>query len=91
MALVRFLLNQGAPFVLTHHFNQDPLEEHFSQCRHKGGANDNPTVRDIQHCSSKLRVIGSSALAPVRGNITKRRRTEDQVDHTPLPKKPRRK
>ena len=86
--LVRFLLAQGAPFVLTHNFNQDPLEEHFSHCRHKGCANDNPSVADIQNSSAKLRIIGSSALAPVRGNITKRKTTYE-VDDTPMAKRPR--
>lgn len=87
--IVEFLLNEGAPFVLTHHFNQDPIEEHFSHCRHKGGANNNPTVQDFQNSSAKLRVIGSSVLAPVKGNITKRRQQRDQVDHTPLAKRRR--
>ncbi|XP_070193287.1 uncharacterized protein [Littorina saxatilis] len=84
--IVQFLLREGASFVLTHNFNQDPLEEHFAHCRQKGGANNNPTVWDVQHCSSKLRVLGSSALAPIRGNITNRKRTM-QADNTSLAKR----
>lgn len=36
VSCVKILLNSGAPFVLTHAFNQDPLEEHFGHYRHKG-------------------------------------------------------
>jgi hypothetical protein len=35
---VKFLLDSGAQFVLTHTFNQDPLEHY----RHKVGDNSNP-------------------------------------------------
>ena len=45
--LIKFLLEKGTPFVLTHNFNQDPIEEHFAHCRHKCGGNSNPTVWDI--------------------------------------------
>lgn len=37
----KFLLAEGAKFVLTNQFNQDPLEEHFAHYRYKGGSNDN--------------------------------------------------
>ncbi|XP_071101730.1 uncharacterized protein [Haliotis cracherodii] len=88
---VRFLLDEGANFVLTHRFNQDPLEEHFSHYRQKGGANSNPTVYDVKHTMSQLRVIGSTALAPITGNITNKRGHNDiRVVHTPLTKRQRR-
>lgn len=88
--LVELLLNVGAPFVLTHHFNQDPLEEHFSHCRHKGGGTSNPTAYDFLHTSTKLKVVGAgaTALASIRGNISKRTTDRDgQVDDTPLAKR----
>ena len=40
----RLLLDKGADFVLTEHFNHDPLGRHFGHYRLKGGANGNPTV-----------------------------------------------
>ncbi|XP_046553262.1 uncharacterized protein LOC124262759 [Haliotis rubra] len=86
----KFLLHEGASFVLTHRFNQDPLEEHFAHYRHKGGSNDNPTVFDVRNTLSELRVIGSQALAPIRGNVSKKRQQGSlAVDNTPLAKRMR--
>ena len=76
VACVKFLLAEGAPFVMTVVFNQDDLEQHFGHYRHKGGACDNPTIDAVRHIGNSLRVIGSAALAPLRGN-TKRRRPDD--------------
>ena len=68
VACVRLLLQKGAPFVLTEVFNQDPLEQHFGHYRHKGGACDAPTVANVSHTMTSLRLVGSSAVAPKRGN-----------------------
>ena len=89
VALVRFLLQQGAPFVLTAHFNQDPIEQEFGKARQSGGAWDHPTVYDLNFRITQLRVIGSQALAPVRGN-TKRNQDQRTIDNTPLPRLKRR-
>ncbi|XP_072043833.1 uncharacterized protein [Amphiura filiformis] len=88
VACVRHLLKEGAPFVLTEVFNQDALEQHFGHYRHKGGANDNPTIDNVKHLITTLRVVGSSALAPLRGN-TKRRKSDPNRDtvNSPLPRK----
>ncbi|KAK6196393.1 hypothetical protein SNE40_001627 [Patella caerulea] len=86
----KFLLREGVEYVLTSRFNQDPLEEQFSHLRHKGGANDNPTVYDIKNNLSQMRVIGSTALAPIHGNITGRRKSEGlSLDNRPISKRPR--
>jgi hypothetical protein len=37
---VKYLLGEGADFILTHTFNQDPLEQHFGHYRH--GTGDKP-------------------------------------------------
>ena len=71
VACVRYMLQQGAPFIMTEIFNQDVLEQHFGHYRHKGGACNNPTINDVRHTMNVLRTVGSSALAPLRGN-TKR-------------------
>ena len=89
VACVRHILQQGAPFVLTEVFNQDVLEQHFGHYRHKGGACNNPTVNDVRHTMNVLRTVGSSALAPLRGN-TKRRHDASELSsdcHDSLPRK----
>ncbi|KAK6165467.1 hypothetical protein SNE40_022391 [Patella caerulea] len=86
----KFLLSEGVEFILTSHYNQDPLEEEFSHLRHKGGSNDNPTVYDIKNNLSQMRVIGSTALAPIHSNITKHRKAGGlPIDCRPIAKKPR--
>ncbi|XP_046566200.1 uncharacterized protein LOC124274872 [Haliotis rubra] len=85
---VRFMLDAGAEFVLTHRFNQDPLEEQFGQFRHKGGSNDNPSVYAVKQNFSQVKVIGSSVLQPIRGNISnKRPHPTLTVDDTALPRR----
>ena len=48
-ACVKLLLNEGASYVLTHCFNQDPLEQHFGHYRHKCGGNNNPSVYEVRN------------------------------------------
>jgi hypothetical protein len=62
---VKFLLDSGAQFILTHTFNQDPLEHY----RHKVGDNSNPTVYDVRHMMTQMRAVEAQALQPKRGNI----------------------
>ena len=66
---VKFLLYSGSQFVLTHTFNQDPLEQHFGHYRHKVGDNSNPTVYDLRHTMTHMRAVGARALQPKRRNI----------------------
>jgi hypothetical protein len=80
---VRFLLGEGAPYVLTNRFNQDPLEQFFGHCKCKGGSNDNRSVYDISNTITTLRAVGSVALAPVRGN-TKRQNGAKEISNAPL-------
>ena len=85
---VHLLLAEGAPFILTHKFNQDPLEQHFGHYRHKGGHNDNPTVYDVRHQINSMRVIGSQALAVARGNISRDEGDQDKdIEDLPLPRR----
>ncbi|CAC5403380.1 THAP9 [Mytilus coruscus] len=83
---VKFMLGSGADFILTHHFNQDPLEQHFGHYRHKSGANNNPTVYDVRNMMTTLRAVGSQALQPRRGNISVNRENIP-VDNTKLPRR----
>ena len=84
---VRFLLSKGAEFVLTEHFNQDPLERHFGHYRQKGGLNENPSVWQVCHTLNQIRTVKCQGLAPKRGNVQALDR--DDLDAAPLPKRPR--
>jgi len=87
VASTRFLLLKGADFILTEHFNQDPLERHFSHYRQKGGMNENPTVDQVCHIINQVRTVKLVGLAPKRGNV--RNDGPVEIDHEPLPKRPR--
>ena len=65
---VQVLLREGADFVLTSHFNQDPLEQHFGHLRHKGGANNNPTVVEACNSMGTVRTVNCLGLASKKGN-----------------------
>lgn len=90
--LTRYLLKlPGKKFVLSEVFCQDPVESFFGHQRSMGGHNDNPTVQAFCNNTVSLRVQGTVALNPLRGNC--RKRPGDDVilvDETPLPKRKRR-
>jgi hypothetical protein len=86
VCLVRYCLNNGMDFVLTEKFNQDPIEQHFGIHRTSNGCNANPNLNQFNNSMVKIRVVGSQAIAPFRGN-TKRQLLLPTIDSTPLPKK----
>ena len=79
-AIVRTLLDSGAPFVLTCHINQDPLEQLFGHCRHKCGSNDNPSVGNACQVVNSIRTVNTQAVASASGNTTAHRRELDSSD-----------
>lgn len=86
--VARFLLGiEGVGFLLSERFCH-PLEAFFGNQRAKGGRSDNPTVKQFCTSTVSLRVQGSAALAPLRGNC-KRQTSNIEVDETPLPKRQR--
>ena len=85
---IKYCLNNGMPFVLTEKFNQDAIEQHFGCHRASSGSNSNPSLHQFNSSMQKLRIIGSQAMAPLRGNT--KRRLQLHVDPTALPKRPRR-
>ena len=90
--LIPFLLNvKGVRYVLTEKFCQDPLESFFGKQRMKGGSNDNPNVATFLKNTSSLRIQGSVAMKPLRGNCRrgKKNMRDIEVDDTPLPKRRR--
>ncbi|XP_076091095.1 uncharacterized protein LOC143063058 [Mytilus galloprovincialis] len=87
VACVKFLLEIGAKFVLTHNFNQDPLEQHFGHYRHRAGDNSNPTVYDVRHMMTTMRAVGAQALAPRHSNINNKENRNMVIDNSKLPKR----
>ena len=88
--MARYVLKQpGVKYLLSERLCQDPLESFFGKQHGCGGRNDNPTVKQFLDNTVSLRVQGSAALDPVRGNCRKRRQTVPFIDETPLPKRKR--
>ena len=88
--LVKYALDkiEGVDFFLTEHLCQDPLEAFFGRQRMSCGRNDNPNVQTFLQNTSSLRIQGSTALNPFRGNCRRGKRKRDIiVDDTPLPKR----
>lgn len=83
---VEIMLEEEAGFVLTHNFNKDPLEQYFGHLRHKGGANQNPTVYDDGNTMTQLLAIRLQVLAPKEGNITRDKENQPIIDDHKLPK-----
>ena len=46
--LAPMLIRNSARYLLSEGFSQDPVEKYFSQQRHRGGENENPTVERFQ-------------------------------------------
>ena len=82
-AIVRTVIHSGAEFVLTNHINQDPLEQLFGHCRHKGGSNENPSVGEACHAINTIRSVSSQAVFQ-KGNTEA---CSTQLDCNPVPKR----
>ena len=68
------------------------LNPFFGKQRAQGGRNENPNAKQFMDNTVSLRVQGSMALEPVRGNCRKRRlghKDVNIVDDTALPKRKR--
>lgn len=92
--MVRYLLSLPSAegkFLLSECLSQDPLENYFGKQRSKGGRSDNPTAKQCLENASSLRLQGSLALDPVRGNCRQKRQLfpAEVIDNTPVPKRTR--
>ena len=92
--LTRYLLRRpevSGHYLLSERFSQDPVENYFGRQRAAGGYSQNPTVQACVTNAQSLRVQGSLALNPVRGNSSRKRRhfNAEIIDDTPLPKRKR--
>ena len=73
--------------MLTAKLSQDSLESFFGKQRMRGGYCDNPNVATFLYGAQSLRVQGSTAVKPTRGNCKRGRSKESIViDKQPLPK-----
>ena len=54
--VIKFLLNEGMPYVLTERFEQDLVEEYFGRQRSLGHRNDNPTVHHFGYQANTIRL-----------------------------------
>ena len=76
--------------MLTAKLSQDSLESFFGKQRMRGGYSDNPNVATFLYGAQSLRVQGSAAVKPTRGNCKRGRAKESiVVDERPLPKRRR--
>ncbi|XP_065662263.1 uncharacterized protein LOC124811383 isoform X2 [Hydra vulgaris] len=85
--LGKFLLVEGAEYILSEKFCQDPLEEYFGKQRMRLGSNDNPLLIEFNSNALGLNVAGDN-LIRVFGSNTKGRKDEFQkldVKNTDLP------
>jgi DNA transposase THAP9 len=82
--IVRIVLAAGAPFVLTNHLNQDPLEQLFGHCRHKGGSNSNPNTAEACNAINTIRTVSTQAVAKKTGNT---KECPSQLDFSSVPKR----
>ncbi|XP_070537602.1 uncharacterized protein [Ptychodera flava] len=84
----RYLLQQGVNFVLSEKFCQDPLEEHFSKHRQRGGANNDPTIQAFGYQENVIRLQKSHHLRCITGNTRRQAQdTPEVIEDTPLPKR----
>lgn len=81
---------EGVNYFLSDKLNQDPVEEHFSRHRTRGGGVDNPTLEQYMLMERKLVVAKSELVVSLRGNTRGRLKNKTVVDVTDertLPKK----
>ena len=82
------LQEEGAKFLLSEKFSQDPLKKHFARHRRMGGCNDNPTQVQFTQQEIALNVIRSNFISDLRENTEDRQRNREplKVDDMRLPK-----
>ena len=77
---------EGAKFLLSERFSQDPVEEYFGKQRERGARNDNPTADGFLHNHQTLATLGTISIGPlVKGNVRGRPRPVDSIEQLSLP------
>eukprot|EP00794_Sanderia_malayensis_P001207 gene1207-583_t len=93
VGVTKFLLTNGAEYVLTNKLCQDPVEEYFGRQRAIGRRSENPSMREFGYNDNKLRIQRS--IVPLKGNTKGREKCANEtrcfeIDNTPLPKRKKR-
>ena len=73
MALAKELLGKYSDeniFILSEKLSEDPLEEHFTEHRRRGGCSDNPTLNQFEDQALYLNVMKSGLIDNLRGNTS---------------------
>ena len=88
--LIKYLLSQNVPYVLTERFCQDPLENYFGRQRSMGQRKDNPSLRDFGYNDNTIRT--QKIFRPIAGNCREDDQTLAQINVETVPcRKSRRK
>ena len=87
--LSKELFDEGADFILSEKFSQDPLEEQFSAHRRISGTNENPSLVKFAQQSIALNVIKSDLISDLRGNTKGKpdNRAPIDITDTRIPRK----
>ena len=93
--LTKFLLTKHPKLeLLSERLSQDPLENYFGKQRQRGGRNEHPNIHQCLENAAALRIQGSTALDPVRGNCRRRKsklaiNEQEVINSASLPKRKR--
>ena len=86
-----FVCKRKKTYILCERFSQDILENYFGTIRMKWGRYSNCSAQEVLCTSASVRVQGSQAQVPVRGNCTRqqKRKQPKEVSNSPVPKRAR--
>lgn len=75
--MAHFLINKipSGAFLLSAHFNQDPIESFFGQQRAHGGSSDNPNSKTFLYNAQTIRVQRTMAVHGNRENVQRQKRS----------------
>ena len=87
--LSKELFDEGADFILSEKFSQDPLEEQFSAHRWIFGTNENLSLVQFAQQSIALNVIKSDLISDLPGNTKGKPDNRAPIDNrgTRIPRK----
>ena len=77
-------------YILSERFSKDSLKNYFGTLRTKGGRNTNPSAKEALDASASIRIQGTVAQDPIRGNSSRRKRLfNNTIDSAcaPVPKR----
>lgn len=60
--LAKTLLEEGAEFILSEKFSQDPIEEYFGKQRMRLGCNENPNLNQYNFNALAINVAGDNLI-----------------------------